>query len=156
MPVTIYKEITEIILPARMMYAIAIGNVFVVEDEVNGREELGKLRRLLKYACLQPLESLPYKLQEVAAKSIDRLHNSVMAEYDNHRADKVAASIYYFLKEITDSGYLELWEGSPVAEAAEMYLPMIEHVFGEEKIDQSAQKQSRRILAHLQKRGYYV
>ena len=114
------------------------------------------MRSLLKLACFEPLEGLPNKLRLLLAKQIDRVHAYVMNEYDDQRADKVGAAIYYFLKEITDTGYLELWEGSPVAEAAALFLPMIEHVFEIDALDESAQKQARRILSKLQERGYYV
>lgn len=156
MAVTIFKEIVEVALPARMMFTISVANVFVYEDEERGKEKLEKMRGLLKFACLQPIERLPMTTRKVAAKHIDRLHAKVMGSYENQRADKVATAIYYFLKHLTDTGYLELWEGSPVAEAAELYLPMIEHVFEETKLDASAQKQARRILSKLQEMGYYV
>jgi len=156
MPVTPYKERVECALPSRMMFTIAIQNVFCFNDEVEGKKDLESLRSLLKFAALQPLEGLPNRLRLVVAKQIDRVHASVMDEYDQQRADKVATTIYYFLKEITDSGYLELWEGSPIAEAAALYLPMIEHVFEIEALDGSAQKQARRVLSKLQSKGYYV
>ena len=156
MTVTLYKERVECALPARMMFALTVQDVFVVVDEEKGRENLDKMRSLLKLACFEPLEGLPNKLRLLLAKQIDRVHAYVMNEYDDQRADKVGATIYYFLKEITDTGYLELWEGSPVAEAAALFLPMIEHVFEIDALDGSAQKQARRILSKLKEKGYYV
>lgn len=152
----IFRDRVELAIPARMMFAISMMGVFVMTDEEKGREDLERMRHLLKVACLEPLDGLPIKLARVVGKSIDRTHNLVMAEYDKSRADKTATAIYYFLKELTDTGYLELYEGSPMAEAAAMYLGMIEHVFDEDKLDASAQKQSRSIMKKLQKMGYYV
>jgi len=140
-----------------MMFAIAMSDVFVFDEgkEEEGKADLMKMRHLLKVASIEPLEGLSRKIAMVVGKQIDRIHNDVMAEYDKQRADKVATAIYYFLKDLTDTGYLELWEGSPVADAAEMYLPMIEHVFDQEKLDASAQKQAKRILKKLQDKGYF-
>lgn len=157
MPSPMFKERVECALPARMMYTIAMANVFVIHDgyEDEAKAAISKLRDLLKVACLEPLDGLGGNVQRVIAKIVDRVHRDVMSEYSDQRSDKVATAIYYFLKYLTDSGYLELWEGSPVAEAAALYLPMIEHVFEQEKLDSSAQKQARKILTKLQEKGYY-
>jgi len=155
MPVTPYRDRVEFALPARMMFAIACSKCVVTTD-AEGEAKLKKLRTLLTQASVQPLEGLPLNIAMVVGQQIDRLHHQIMEESDQQRGDKVATAIYYFLKELIDSQYLDLWEGSPVAEAASLYLPMIEHVFDEVKLDQSAQKQARRILNKLQERGYYV
>ena len=153
----IYRDRIEAALPARMMFAIAhtaeLG--FSPGYEEQGKKEIEKMRSLLMRACMEPVDGLPRKLALVLSKQIDRLHNEIMAEYDQARADKIAAAIYYVLKELTDTGYLELWEGSAMAEAAAFYFPMIEHVFEEERLDESAQKQARRIMQKLQAKGYY-
>lgn len=153
----IYRERTEAALPARMMFAISQMSVFgfAPGTEEHGERELERMRALLMRACLEPIEGLPRPMALLLGKQIDRLHNQVMSEYDKTRADKVAAAVYYILKELTDTGYLELWEGSAMAEAAAIYLPMIEHVFNEERLDESAQKQARRIIQKLQSKGYY-
>jgi hypothetical protein len=145
-------------LPARMMFAVSCMDVFEFEEgeEAQGKENLEKMRAYLKDACLEPLNGLPIKIKRTLAKSIDKTHSDVMSEYNEQRADKVATAIYYFLKELTDTGYLELWEGSLVAEAAALYMPMIEHVFDEEKLDASAKKQAFRILDKFQKKGLYI
>lgn len=158
MPTPMFKERVECALPARMMFAMSVQNVFGFEDGKvdEGMRDLNRMRELLKVACLEPLNGLTRQAAIVLSRQIDRVHAQVMTEYDQQRADKVATTIYYFLKELTDSGYLELWEGSPVAEAAALYLPMIEHVFEQERLDASAQKQARRIITKLQERGYYL
>jgi hypothetical protein len=157
MPTPMFKERVECALPARMMYAMTVQEVFGFEEnkEAEGLAEIAKLRALLKVACFEPLNGLNRNAALILSRQIDRVHAQVMDEYDQQRADKVATAIYYFLKELTDSGYLELWEGSPVAQAVAIYLPMIEHVFEEQKLDASAQKAARRIIAKLQERGYY-
>lgn len=157
MPTPMFKERVECALPARMMFAMTMQDVFGFQDgmEEVGRAQLERMRLLLKVASIEPLQQLSGQAALVLSRQIDRVHAQVMEEYDKHRADKVAAAIYYFLKELTDTGYLELWEGSPVAEAAALYLPMIEHVFEEVKLDASAQKQARRIIQKLQEKGYY-
>lgn len=157
MPTPMFKERVECALPARMMFAMSMQNVFGFQDgkEEEGRAQIEQMRSLLKVACIEPLNGLSKSSALVLSRQIDRVHAQVMNEYDQQRADKVATAIYYFLKDLTDTGYLELWEGSPVAEAAAIYLPMIEHVFEEAKLDASAQKQARRIIQKLQEKGYY-
>jgi hypothetical protein len=157
MTVTPFKERVEIALPARMMFAVATMDVFAFDpgEEDTGRGQLERMKALLLEACHAPMEGLAPKIRSVVNSQIDRLHVQAMGEYDGQRADKVAAAVFYFLKALTDSGYLELWEGSPVAQAAAIYTPAIEHVFGEGRLDASAQKAARRILDKLQARGYY-
>lgn len=155
--VTPFKERVEVALPARMMFAVAVMDVFSFEpDNDDGPKQLAQMQALLMEACHAPMEGLPQRIRSVVNSQIDRLHLQAMAEYDQARADKIAAGVFYFLKELTDTGYLELWEGSPVAQAAEIYIPAIEHVFNEERLDASAQKVARRIMSKLQARGYYV
>lgn len=154
--VTPFKARVECALPARMMFAVAVMDVFAFEvGNEDGPRQLARLRELLLEACHAPMEGLAPKVRSVVNSQIDRMHRHAMDEYDQQRADKVAAAVFYFLKDLTDSGYLDLHEGSPVAEAASIYIPAIEHVFGEARLDASAQKAARRILMKLQARGYY-
>lgn len=157
MSVTLYRDRVEIAIPARLMYAIAALDVFAFDDgDDDAPRRLARMRALLEQACCEPLTGLNPAAQKQAGFVIDRLCKTTMAEYDNQPAAKIAAAVFYFLKDLTDSGYLELWEGSPVAEAAAIYIPAIEHVFAEDRLDASAQKAARRILGKLQERGYYV
>lgn len=155
MGMLLHKDRVECAMPARMMYAISKMDVFVINDP-EGHEVLAKMQKLLQTACIQPLFGLPPNVGRIIATIIDKTHNKVMAKYDKGRADKLATAIYYFLKDLTDSNYLELWEGSPMAEAAALYLPMIEHIFEAEKLDMSAQKQARGMMKHFQELGYYI
>ena len=155
MALLLHKERVECAMPARMMYAISKMDVFVITDPI-GKEQLEKMQKLLTTACIQPMDGLPVNVAKIVAGIIDRVHNKVMARYHGQRADKLATGIYYFIKYLTDSGYLELWEGSPMAEAAAIYLPTIEHIFEIDKVDVSAQKQARGMLKHFQELGYYL
>lgn len=152
----IFKRELECALPARMINAIAMADVFVPTDDPDGPKHLERLRQLSLFAGIQPIEHLAPRVQLVASKHIDRVHAQVTDELDGQPGAKVAATIWRFLKEVTDSDYLELYEGSPVAEAAGLFLPMFEHAFEIEALHASAVKQSRKILAKLQTRGYYV
>jgi hypothetical protein len=154
----IHKERIEIALPAAMMLSIAYMDVYGFDpgEEEKGRVKLNRMRALLENACMEPMVGLPAPMAKGLGRIIDKIQAEVMREYDQQRADKVAAAVYYFLKDLTDTGYLELWEGSAMAEAAALFLPMIEHVFEEEKLDESAQKQARRIMKALNEKGYYV
>lgn len=154
----IHKERIEIALPAAMMLTIAYMDVYGFDpgEEEEGRIRLKRMRALLENACMEPLAGLPAPMAKGLGRIIDKVQTEVMREYDQQRADKVATAVYYFLADLTDSGYLELWEGSAMAEAAAIFLPMIEHVFSEERLDESAQKQARKIMSKLQAKGYYV
>jgi hypothetical protein len=156
MAVTLHKDRIEFVMPARLMYGIATADVFVFTDKDKGRADLERMRDLLREASIAPLRGLPPRIMKIVAAQIDRVHRAIMHEYHLQRADKLATSIYYFLKNLIDSEYLELWEDSPVAQAAAIYLPMIEHVFDETKLDASAQKQADKILRRFHDRGYYT
>lgn len=155
MGMLLYPDRIECAMPARLMYSIAMQDVFTFNDEENGKKDIEKLRSLLRFACMSPLDGLKPSIAKLVARQIDSMHNAATDGLERTRADKVAAAVYYFLKDLTDTGYLELWEGSPVAEAAELFLPMIEHVFEEEKLDKSAQKHAKKILMKLQSKGLY-
>lgn len=155
MGMLLYPDRIECAMPARLMYSIVMQDVFTFNDEEKGKQEVERLRALLRFACLAPLEGLKANIAKLVARQIDSMHTAATVDLQQVRADKVAAAIYYFLKDLTDTGYLELWEGSPVAEAAALYLPLIEHVFEEDRLDKSAQKQAKKILARLQNKGLY-
>ena len=155
MGMLLYPDRIECAMPARLMYSIVMQDVFTFNDEEKGKQEVERLRSLLRFACMVPLEGLSPKIAILVARQIDSMHSAATVDLQQVRADKVAAAIYYFLKDLTDTGYLELWEGSPVAEAAALYLPLIEHVFEEDKLDKSAQKQAKKMLSKLQSKGLY-
>jgi hypothetical protein len=157
MAVTLYKDRVEIAIPARFMFAVACLDVFAIEDgDDDAPRRLAKMRALLEDACIAPLDGISPAAKKQAGFVIDRLCKQTLGSYDQEPAAKVAAAVFYFVKEITDSEYLALYEGSPVAEAAAIFIPTIEHVFGESKLDASAQKAARRMLSKLQERGYFI
>ena len=73
MAVTPFKERVECALPARMMFAVSMMEVFGFNDEEKGRAELDRMRELLRFACVQPLEGLALPVAKVVAKQINRL-----------------------------------------------------------------------------------
>ena len=154
MPVTPFRERIELAFPARMLWGAVAGPVYYVEPGREAEAEAIKARLIgaCKRACMEPLEGLPVTVAAVLAKQLDRLYAQALP--DVMQADKRADIAYHFLALLTESGYLDLWEGSAMADAATLVLPMIEHVDGAR--DASAAKQARRVLRGLQARGYYA
>lgn len=154
MPVLMFRDRTELIMPARLIYGIVKSDAVVTTD-ASGVADLERCQKFIVQACVEPLEGLPKSTALIVTKQIDRLATKIYESFGKISADKMAAAVYYFIKDITDSEYLVLYEGSAFAEAAQIFYTMIEHVFEDVKRDESAQKRARQLMQRLQAEGLY-
>lgn len=72
------------------------------------------------------------------------------------RLDKGALQAFYVLRAVLDSGYLELEAGSGLAVAIMAIVDAFEDAFAEARLDASARKQAAKMLAFLQREGFFV
>lgn len=86
-----------------------------------------------------------------------RLHNEITTPYRGKvGAEKVGLVALYTLQNILAEDYLELEEGSDLAEAIAAIIRGLDHAFAKPTLDASAQKQAAKMLRELQTRGYYA
>jgi hypothetical protein len=167
MPALTETQRIEIALPARMLHALAMTKGFGCYDaagnivDANGHEEVVRLRKLLHEAALEPINDLLSRREAIPfAKRvmlrIDLAHEAVTKEWNDAANVKVGLAILYFTKALIDDGFLTLAEGSPVSEAVDLLIPMVEHGHEDPKIRRSAMKAARRVLRLCQARGLYA
>lgn len=142
----------EVLLPPQLMIAVLTAGVEDQEDEVFKR-----CYRNLQLASVEPLLGLMPKEQQKLGKRCVKLHLEITAPYrgENEEVAKVGLINFYVIKAIVDSGYLNYEEGSPLDLGIQDFITGIEPHAQIERKDRSAQKQARKVLAHLQRLGYY-
>jgi hypothetical protein len=165
MAVTLYKERVEVALPVCHMAALVQTKLFSCFDESGrlkdtdearqGYAELLRIRSLVDRGLCEPMTGLKPALARLCGKHIDKVHEYGTVELAGQTGEKIALVTYYFLKDLLDTEWLVLWEGSPVGEAINSLVPMMQEYFEVKKLDESAQKQARRIKARYQEKGYY-
>lgn len=146
------RQRVEIAVPARLVFGLAVCKCFSDPDH----DDVKRLQDLLLRACIEPLDGLQEREGKKIARRVERVVDEAAKDFDQQPAVKIAMSLFYFLEHLLATGYLELWEGSPMGEAMSLLMPMFDHGFEKHRQDRSAQKQARRLLQHLQRQGYYA
>lgn len=161
MPSLTDRQRVELAVPARLIFGLAVSDCFAPEPDLTpeqlaeGQAQVARLRAHLVTACVEPIVDLAPRLQGKLARRIERTVEEIGRYFDGQDNLKVALCLYYFLADLLEREILVLFEGSAMAEAMALLLPMMEHGFGRERLDASAQKQARRLLARLQAAGLY-
>ncbi|MGE8131183.1 hypothetical protein ACQKQD_29795 [Methylobacterium sp. NPDC080182] len=65
------------------------------------------------------------------------------------------STLWCFLKDLTDSGFLIFWEGSVMDRAMRKLIPMCEHGFAKPEDAAAAQGRARMLLTTLRADGLY-
>lgn len=86
-----------------------------------------------------------------------RVHLEVMAPYEKQgqRMDKIGLIVFFLLKAITECDYMQIGEG-PMQRGVDLMLVALEPAAEITPMLESAKKQARKLLDHLQRLGYYV
>ena len=107
-------------------------------------------------------ESAIDDLQKAARKKIiaraHRAHLEVMAPYEKagHRVDKIGLTVFFLLQAITDCDYMLIGADTPMQKGVDLMLAALEPAAEITPMLESAKKQARKVLDHLQRLGYYV
>jgi hypothetical protein len=158
------RQRIELSIPALLLHALVSmaqfavgseGHIDAEADQADARAAEQALRRLTGEAMMQPFRGNTPQVEVKLLRRARRETAEVVGELDGQSAIKIAMALYYFLVELVDGGYLEVWEGSFVHEAIELLVPMMRDGFAQPDLDASAQKQARRLLQRLQARGWY-
>jgi hypothetical protein len=146
------KHRVEIALPSHMMLAIILAGV---EDRET--EEFKYLKENAVQAASEVLADLSPNKAGSLARRTQALHNEAMAPFltEGVLYGKLGLIVFYFIKAITESGYLRYEEGSPFENAALAFMEALQEHASVAAMDRSAQKQARKLLQGLQALGYY-
>lgn len=142
----------ELMLPAQMMLAVLIAGA-----DAPNHPDAKEARACLKQASDEVVADLSDKQRASLARRVARVHLEITEEHRRiaARVDKVGLIAYYLIKAITDCDYLVIPDGSAMSRGLAYMLRALEPSANIERLDQSAQKASRKMLLHLQRLGYY-
>lgn len=120
-------------------------------------EDFEKCRGILVAARDEALRGCDDRKQNQILRRVSRVHNALTAEYrrSQARVDKVALICLYALQAVLDADYLELVDGSPLSDAIGAVIEGLDGAFAEARLDASARKQAVKLLAQLQREGYF-
>lgn len=148
----------ELALLPRMMHSVVTSGM----EDPNHAE--GKaIIALLDAACMEPINDLKLKAQAKLVRRIERVHKETLRPYADGgsksqgvvTAGKMGLIIFYLIQDLIHAGILELYEGSTMVQAIERFMPFLQDLWEIKAVDDSAQKQARRVLEDLRRQGYY-
>ena len=152
MPPLTDRQRVELAIPTRLLYGIAAGNHFSCFDasgnvsDKEGFAILHRMRGLLSAACHEPLADLPPAPAAKLARRIERTYRDLIIAEHEAAAARVALSILYFVRDLIESEAIILYDGSPVAEASDLLIPMVEYALDNPAIARSARKGAKRLF----------
>lgn len=116
-----------------------------------------KAKGHLLAASREAFADLNEKKQRQIVNRAHRAHLEVMAPYEKQgaRVDKIGLIVYFILKSITDCDFLMIHADSEMQKGVDLMLDALMPSAEIEPLLDSARKQSRKALEHLQRLGYY-
>ncbi|MGX9981931.1 hypothetical protein [Methylobacterium fujisawaense] len=153
-------------IPAILVGALAFADVFGpdpdAEDRAAARAEIKvktkQLQELIVAGCTEPFAGLSLAPRSrLLCRTADLCQACIRAMgFEDQSSVKFGMVYYYWLEDLLARDVLALAEGSSMAEAVTLLLPMMEHGFAVEARDASARKQAARMLRWFQERGFYA
>jgi hypothetical protein len=144
------RQRVEIALIPRFLYPLVVHGTSDPDAP-----EAKELVACLKDASIESFADLYPPEQKKLIRRVERAYDDLFRRYHGNANDKLGAVWFSLLQHLTATEYLVLYEGSRMARAMELMIPMFEHVLDEPKRARSARKEARRLLAHLQQAGFY-
>jgi hypothetical protein len=158
------RQRVELAIPVRLLCGIAAGSHFSCFDSKTGEvidqegyAQLVELRELLIEASREPIADLTPPAAAKLARRIERVYRALVADWhEEAAAARVAIAVVHFTRALVDAGVLVLHEGSAVAKAADLLIPMVEYATEEPALARAAEKSGRQLLARCQAQGFYA
>lgn len=149
------RPIVERLIPIELVYAVVYHGV----ADRSHPDHKAVLAQLVD-ARLSEIEGLSLGARESAIRHARRASETILKPYIDRgeSAAKFGLSTYYLICELIDTGAYELRDG-PFSEAMDAVLNpegTVTEMANIELLDRSAQKQARKVLAHLRELGYYA
>lgn len=114
------RLLVELVLIPMLMHDVAVQGIRV-SDDVGG---FFKLTGLLDEAMREPIAHLPLKDQGKIVRRAQRARDICNAEV--RFADTLGLVTYHIMRELTDCGYLEIGQASPLWQAAQIFMASLE------------------------------
>lgn len=149
------REITESLIPSLLFRSV----VHYGHNEPDSAEAK-QLIAWLEEAMVEELQGLMPKKADALLRRAYRMHEEIIAPF--REAETAVAKFglisYYLLDKLRENGLFQVIDGTPLDKAFTALLnedgTLVEYA-NITKIDQSAQKQARHMLASLQAHGFY-
>ncbi|MCC3246729.1 hypothetical protein LG047_15620 [Methylocystis sp. WRRC1] len=121
-------------------------------------EDFKRCRAYLIEANEETLRGCDDKRRRQLMRRVVRLHDALTEEYREHeaRVDKVGLMVVYVLQAVLAADYLVLEEGSRLSVAIGAIIEGLGDAFSESRLDASARKHAAKMLAQLQREGYFA
>ena len=148
------RQRREIGIIPRIIWAVVVQPSALQSDDA---AEIERLRNAIDKVCMEPLQGLEPKRAAKIANQIDRLACDVVeTDLEGQPNAKVVAICWHVLAHLVETGALEIHEGTPMAEAAEILEPAFAHIYASTYQSRSIDKQARRLLDKLQREGLWT
>ena len=147
------RQAVELLLPTEAVRLVLRDGVAEQDDDFRRcMELLGTAQREVLTARGGTLKDQT----KIGRRTLRALGDAVQPHIrDGVSVGKVGLIVFFWIRALTDSGYLVFGEGSAIDRALQLFTGAIEHYADEPKVRASAEKQARRLLAALQARGLY-
>lgn len=151
------RNVEYALLPA-LIFSLAEGARPDVAPDAT-EQEMADYERVVSGCAAAVTESLHGLTPKQARQHHDRVMRAKRdfdAICDGNTIAKSMMILFYILKDLTDHEYLWLNEGTPFADAMMTVIDALQPWFAKNKLDRSAQKQARHVLAmFMQKHGLF-
>jgi hypothetical protein len=140
----------ELLIIPRMLFQVIVGGA-----SVPNHPEAVAVKNHLKEAILDPLRGLTPEAAAKITRRMERYHEALCKDLGHHGNAKMALILWHLVRDLLDRSVLVLEEGSALAEALMLMLPMFEYKMDVEQIDKSARKQSEKLLKRFNNDGFF-
>lgn len=155
------RQRVELAVPTVLLHRIVRGRCFSCFDDTGavidaaGEAKVKRMRELLTDACRAPLGGLDRKGKAKIARRIERVAEAATHDWADQSAVRLTLGTFHAVRHLIETDTLLLVEGSPVAEAVDLLLPMAEHGLEDPAIDRAARKTARRLIDRCRAAGLY-
>jgi hypothetical protein len=149
------RPIVERLIPIELVYAVVYHGV----ADRSHPDHAAVLDELMR-AQMVELEGLPVPKRDSAIRHAAKAADAILKPFveGGEKCSKVGLALFYVIRELIDTGAYDLRDG-PFSEAMDAVLNpegTVTEMANIELLDRSAQKQARKVLAHLRELGYYA
>lgn len=149
------RDITQELMPIRFFGSV------VEHGADREHTDVDRFRSIFRQAEFDVVGNLPEKKKQAILRRSWRIHDDVIKPYRDAQiaVAKFGLIVFYVLDKLRQQGLFHLVDGSPLDTAVSALLSeegTLVQFANITKIDQSAQKQARRMLAQLQENGLYL
>jgi len=143
------KQRVEMMIPALLMRVCFVD---AVDDKAINKD----VDKALLDAIAEPLNGLDFSRKKKVLTRVEKIVEAIVNEYDGSAIFKVMLMTYFIVMRLLEQGVMELYEGSPFAEALEAIADgMYKYQEEAKAIEPSARKHADKVLNKLKSQGYY-